>query len=1502
MKEVAMQDNAISPKRGKGSSSTNEDMNTGASEKKYLKLILEKILKSELKKPLLEYFYSSSSENFEIIKSKIKQLLDIRVLLLNKGAFAHSETVLAKLSLLAAVVAERGCPEQQEQVNFLVIVKQALSDLRKLNRVWSLEELALIAVKWDEWLLSSLPDCFRVNSYHSARPESLSGLLACLLIHQAVGQSGEYGTLVRALRASGIDLLQSKGKRVYLKAWLDEIYSKKADFDWAAHRAVQDRQWGTVFSLAEIDSLFEHDRPLLVELSDIEKLERQFEALKAIDHLKRPEEKDLGRILLQMEAIGDAFAARVVPTENKYWRERIMNGLIFYNGILYTLKNPLSQMDIKYQDSVLQRVIQKIKQLELALLKGVKAQRQEKHPWEKSSRYQKQLEEYRRESRAELLVLLTEQPNSDEKRLERAKKLDLFSHKIVDFIKGFMGQLVESSIADLGAVPCGYAFIGFGSFEKRSMTPYSDLEFGILIAEDSKGIQEYFRNLSYVLHAKVIQLGETPIPQSLFDYSFDHLTGTGFGFDLGGKISLGRCYGEKERKDPGKDYGQLKYELIGTPKQLIRFVEDNYFEVDKLLPVELSECAHIWGKARLTAQYHALLTDRFRQQDQEGRLFCQHRAITYLQGNAYLIGDLDEYTPKLDGAKDGMLYDVKKEIYRLPDRLISDLALFFGIFSGSTMGKIDQLVKNNVITTKNGVHLKIMDGIARELRLSTYFHYGRQREHLSIVKLLFKDEDVLFRLDNLQIVERFYRSAYPFRQRMKAFCEAWDKAPGNALAILKNQDFQDSSIDMRIKIARRLGQHEKVQTLLERVLKGHSRAQDCVILRELGESCMTSGNPKRAVTYFTQGLKIAADRGGANHLKVASFLGELGAAYGALGESSHAVQLLEEALAVQKRGFREGHVVLVATLTNLGTAYKALENREKAVEMLLEAFAILKRDFGENHANVAVTLANLGCAYGAIGEREKAVKLLEQALAIQEEAFGADHVEVAAILTNLANAYGAVLGDLRKQVRLQERALTIMVGAFGADHYSLLSTLTNLGSAYGALGDREKAMQLLKRALEIEEKVFRPGHPKMVSTLVNLGITYGTLGEWEKAKQLEERALAIEERAFGKCHFVLVNTLKNMAIANKALGNRQEQKEQLERVLALEKQAFGEGHVKLVPTLRDLGVAYGALGDRQKQLELLKRALAIQEASEEDPLEVGLALAYLGNAYGDLEDWNEQVRLGLRALAIFEQAQAFVGDKVSATVINLGMAEILMNLGNAFGALGESGKALQLQQRAVAIQEECCEMNSCKWAQALTNLGYSSMREGDDLTNSKKYLERALLIYELSINKDDTDRAITLLYLGLVYGALGNSDKKTQFLELALELQQSKIAAIDPQLVVTLLALDRAPQDRGLLERALKWQKRLGPHPLVTLIEKAIYALPHVTAVTVKETTESDSNVNLSGAAVPTEAYFVDTQASLLAESGLFNLRNNSASDKSENIENSSVVENEDQFASSTLK
>ncbi|WP_155117481.1 DUF294 nucleotidyltransferase-like domain-containing protein [Neochlamydia sp. EPS4] len=191
-------------------------------------------------------------------------------------------------------------------------------------------------------------------------------------------------------------------------------------------------------------------------------------------------------------------------------------------------------------------------------------------------------------------------PSSEEVR-------ELFG-EITQQIKILFRYLTIQVFDNLGPPPCEYAMLGFGSLAREEMTPYSDLEFGILIQEDTGENREYFKCFTTLLHLKVINLGETILPaldipcirKANF---FDSVTPRGFAFDGEGVQGKG-C------KTP---FGNRQtFELIQTPEKMAQYVGKDekgkwWHEKEPHLPMELLTFTHLLGNLALTKEYREAL-------------------------------------------------------------------------------------------------------------------------------------------------------------------------------------------------------------------------------------------------------------------------------------------------------------------------------------------------------------------------------------------------------------------------------------------------------------------------------------------------------------------------------------------------------------------------------------------------------------------------------------------------------------------------------------------------------------------------------------------------------------------------------------------------------------------------------------------------------------------------------------------------------------------------------
>ena len=188
---------------------------------------------------------------------------------------------------------------------------------------------------------------------------------------------------------------------------------------------------------------------------------------------------------------------------------------------------------------------------------------------------------------------------------------------------------------------------------------------------------------------------------------------------------------------------------------------------------------------------------------------------------------------------------------------------------------------------------------------------------------------------------------------------------------------------------------------------------------------------------------------------------------------------------------------------------------------------------------------------------------------------------------------------------------------------------------------------------------------------------------WLKALKQASEVDEGQTALFSKIEEVLLDLLILIANGHGNLGEAFKKKEYLERALFIKEKHYGRDHVEVAKTLVNLGNAYGALGNAHKQKEYLERALEIQEK-------------HYGPAH-------------------------------------VQVAKTLTNLGNAYGDLGNAHK-------------------------------------------KKEYLERALEIQEKHYGRDHVEVARTLGNLGNAYGDLGNAHKRKSISNARWRLKKSIMA------------------------------------------------------------------------------------------------------------------------------
>lgn len=445
--------------------------------------------------------------------------------------------------------------------------------------------------------------------------------------------------------------------------------------------------------------------------------------------------------------------------------------------------------------------------------------------------YKKPLQELRSEVGLELEKITKYHSSNICSRVDAVKSLyGKCSHFFVNTHgTGFVQRMMQECLHQLGCTLEGdeYAIISLGSFALGTMTPWSDLEFAILVrAPDYK---EYFRDFSRLLQIKIINLGETILPivgiealnnvrtgNEEDEWFWDGLTKRGFCLDgkrwYACKSALGRQGGYKILKKLNGESILIDipdYELILTPDEMAEFqsvplMSTSWFETDKYLVQALRFTSLIMGSQKLFDDYKEKLQHKISIE------ILQSRSLELLQD------DVSRYCLKLDITQDFQLINVK-EMYRLIDRVICALGNYFEIDiilgnRGFTSWQIlEQLMLKGKISEKGKLHLDEALTIIAELRLHVYHHNSAQKDWFSICPIV-KDcleKGGIFYFNQPHILYHFYYVMLRLQHILQTY-----KGVEGIIRLETDYIFDDCSFN-KGKVHKRFIEYDKAKEYLE---------------------------------------------------------------------------------------------------------------------------------------------------------------------------------------------------------------------------------------------------------------------------------------------------------------------------------------------------------------------------------------------------------------------------------------------------------------------------------------------------------------------------------------------------------------------------------------------------------------------------------------------------------------------------------------------------------------
>ena len=690
-------------------------------------------------------------------------------------------------------------------------------------------------------------------------------------------------------------------------------------------------------------------------------------------------------------------------------------------------------------------------------------------------------------------------------------------------IRAFVVKLYREAEQVLGPAPCKYAVMGLGSMALQQMTPYSDLEFAILMEKPSCEVADgkyraYLRKLTHLVHFRVINIGETVIPISKYGVSLDHLCSVGFNFDLGGKTPLGR---------PDKPYS-----LIQPVDVMLAYLRTTGKQIeDKFLPFILETTCYVHGNKALYKEYEEK-KQSFLVQTRTAQGIPVHRARAQRMYKEDLVekervirvGDIQRLQPKFHDMDAGRLYNVKQEIYRLPDRLLYGLAMYYGILSKSGWDAVAQMYKREIINSDALCHLQYAVSFATMLRLKTYLHHGQQVEQITVRRDNTTTLKEMFALTAAALepsgsLFKYYYVVLPFHSKMEALLSHRELTTNQATNFFRTESFHDATPETIGKIYYRLLQPQKAlaywQQALERLLgiqaRGEHLKKVATIYQYIGMAYSSLGKYPEALHHYEQSLQLqAAFHYPDQHPDVANSYHHLGVVYAFQGKFSKAMTYCNESLNLRLAIYgHKAHPVVASSYHSVGTIYMAQGAYTKAIENY-EQSRVMQEAVYKNRAHpaVAATYAALGKVYHLQGKFTKALKYHEQSLSMRRSAYGPQaHPTLAASYASLGKIY-ACQGNYRSALTSYGQAMEMLLVVYNRQpHPDVATSYTLLGQVYNKIGEYNNALSHHERALGLHQQVYdEQPHPDVATNYQYIGDVHTSQGDYSKALFYYEKA------------------------------------------------------------------------------------------------------------------------------------------------------------------------------------------------------------------------------------------------------------------------------------------------------------------------------------------------------------------------------------------------------------
>ncbi|XP_067941059.1 tetratricopeptide repeat protein 28-like [Watersipora subatra] len=863
--------------------------------------------------------------------------------------------------------------------------------------------------------------------------------------------------------------------------------------------------------------------------------------------------------------------------------------------------------------------------------------------------------------------------NSKQKSRIFCKNVFETSEKCTEGLIKVSRRILETSVTVLKRLneECDDKFvvIALGSIAKGEATPYSDLEYGIIVENNSN----YFERLAVDSYFRIGNLKETPLKafdiQELIENDYlDHQISTdnmfvGYRIDgitqRSGNIPTGNGKGgykltftvdelmtlyQKEAEKPFDSYAADKSDMLSSTAVILA----NESISDPCEPYRLFQSAKRVYENSVPEKKNVL----------------QKRLQSFQQDmNKYsFLPEFTKFQPP-----ENRSVKVKEKLFRYPTLLANNLKMCLQFDAVHCWKVFSTMREKGLLSHDNHDYLNILLASSIYIRTSAYLKLKAQAEFIHVA-----DEQTVAQNETYiappQLILTMGCLLAPIKQSVKAsVSEAAD-----SFECLGNTAI--SSICAEVSVTKN---DHWVKSEVLYFMGKYSEAKE-----ELGNAISKSLESSGLDFFFNKVKEHAASMpDGKSFVRKNTELCAYVLYY--TGNYCRALQYFMH-LIDSNQASTELFRFLAAH------CYKEIGNWKDAKKMLPKD----KKDITAlaDHRDISTAYFNIGQTYLSLGEHSSALEFLSMALNKQRSVHGetAIHSDIARSYLGIGNAHH-FLGDYKTELEYYTKSLDMWKAVYGetATHSGIATSYHNVGIAYQSLGNYREALKYFTKSLDMKEAVYGETalHSDIACSYTGIGNVNQYLGNYKKALEYYTKSLDMWKAVYGETatHSHIASSYLGIGTANHSLGNYEEALLYFTKSLDMWIAVHGETatHSNIAYSYNSIGTVYHSLGVYRAALEYHTKSLNMMKAVHgETASHSDIAGSYYntGNAYFYLSDYTTALEYYTKSL---DMRKAVYGE----TATHADIADSYNCIGKVNHSLGDYRAALEYHTQSLEMMK-----------------------------------------------------------------------------------------------------------------------------------------------------------------------------------------------------------------------